>query len=137
MTERSYGDPRSIPVHGRPGIKTREGETGTIRNWHCKSLLICHLICHCELLLWSNLKWWNVKNGGGYKMRLLPGKRRGLGVWEPLTLLMCKLFRLLRSSQWQITNDPKAGLFLTPCPEGHFVEGGGERWWVLASYSDH
>jgi len=51
------------------GLKTRAGETGTIRNCHCKSLLICHLICHCELLLWhvvyyfvSNLKWWNIRN---------------------------------------------------------------------------
>ena len=30
-------------------------------------------------------------------MQLLPAKRRGLGVWEPLTLLMCKQFRLLRA----------------------------------------
>jgi len=50
---------------------------------------------------------------------------------DPLTLLMCKLFRLLRAysvrkqSQWQITNDPEAGLFLIPYPDGHFVEGGG------------
>ena len=30
-------------------------------------------------------------------MQLLPAKRRGLGVWEPLTLLTCKQFRLLRA----------------------------------------
>jgi len=44
---------------------------------------------------------------------------------DPLTLLMCKQFRLLRASQWQITNDPEAGLFLILYPDGHFVEGGG------------
>ena len=32
-------------------------------------------------------------------MQLLPAKRRGLDVCEPLMLLMCKQFRLLRASQ--------------------------------------
>jgi len=32
-------------------------------------------------------------------MQLLPAKWKGLGVCDPLTLLMCKLFRLLRASQ--------------------------------------
>ena len=30
-------------------------------------------------------------------MQLLPAKRKWLGVCDPLTLLMCKLFRLLRA----------------------------------------
>ncbi len=46
-----YGDLRSISVHGCPGLKTRAGETGKIKSCHCESLLICQLICHCELIL--------------------------------------------------------------------------------------
>jgi len=95
--EKSYGDLRSIPVQGCPGFKIRAGETSTIRNCHCE-LLLLHVV-YCFV---SNLKWWNVRNDGGCKIQLLPAKRRGLGIWDPLTLLMCKQFRLLRASQWQM-----------------------------------
>ena len=47
---------------------------------------------------------------------------------------MCKQFRLLRASQWQIKNDPEAGLFQILYPDGHFVEEGGKRGWVLLSW---
>ena len=72
--ERSYGDLLWIPVHGCPGLKTRAGETGTIRNCHCKNLLICH----CELLLWSNLNSWNAIKAGGNRTNSRPREAEGV-----------------------------------------------------------
>ena len=50
---------------------------------------------------------------------------------EPLTLLMCKLFRLLRVLQWQITNDPRQGFSWSPTLTGtssRKEDKGGGSW---------